>query len=89
MKTIIDICKVVILVTIVFWMISSPKPLKDIQTNIEEMENSLNTEVILNNDTLIVVDYSIIHETYILSNGLSIHRNMLEILKVKEDNGKN
>lgn len=88
MKTIIDICKAIILIMIVFWLFSLPQPLKNLQENIEEIENALNTEVILNNDTLIVVDYSIIHETYILSNGLSIHRNMLEILKVKEDNGK-
>lgn len=88
MKTIIDICKAIILIMIVFWLFSLPQPLKSMQENIEEIENALNTEVILNNDTLIVVDYSIIHETYILSNGLSIHRNMLEILKVKEDNGK-
>lgn len=88
MKTIIDICKAIILIMIVFWLFSLPQPLKNLQENIEEMENALNTWVILNNDTLIVVDYSIIHETYILSNGLSIHRNMLEILKVKEDNGK-
>ena len=57
MKTVIEICKAIILSLIVFWMISSPKPLTDLKTNIEEMENSLNTEVILNNDTLIVVDY--------------------------------
>lgn len=88
MKTIIDICKAIILIMIVFWLFSLPQPLKSMQENIEEIENALNTEVILNNDTLIVVDYSIIHETYILSNGLSIHRNMLEILKVKENNGK-
>ena len=57
MKTVIEICKAIILSLIVFWMISSPTPLTDLKTNIEEMENSLNTEVILNNDTLIVVDY--------------------------------
>lgn len=88
MKTVIEICKAIILSLIVFWMITAPQPIKNIQMNIEEMEKSLNTRVILNNDTLIVVDYSIFHESYILSNGLSIHKNMLEILKVKENNDK-
>ena len=47
---------------------------------VEKYENIIGVEVIFKKDTLTVVDYSILNEHFVLSNGHKIHFNMLKQL---------
>ncbi len=42
------------------------------------VESKLNTKYILNKDTLIVIDYSNLRNTFILSNGIEINQKVLK-----------
>jgi len=44
----------------------------------EQLEYNLNKQVIINNDTLTIVDYSTWNDTYTLSNGIEINSSFIE-----------
>lgn len=42
------------------------------------MKSNIGKQVIIENDTLIILDYSLINETYLLSNGVNVNRVIVE-----------
>jgi protein associated with RNAse G/E len=49
-----------------------------ISKNSDKMKANIGTEYILDSDTLKVIDYSILNDTYTLSNGAKINRLLIE-----------
>jgi len=47
----------------------------------QQMKDNIGRRIIMNKDTLIVTDYSIVFETYNLSNGSKVSKELLKTLK--------
>jgi hypothetical protein len=54
----------------------------NVKNDINKMEKMIGTKVILERDTLRIIDYSLIHKTYKLSNDQDISRILTERLQV-------
>jgi hypothetical protein len=59
----------------IYHLTNSAKALSDIS---KVMESNVVKEVIIENDTLTVLDYSLTYGTYLLSNGISVNRIIIE-----------
>jgi hypothetical protein len=73
--------KNLLIVTFVFALVSTLNYLyvKDkVNARVIELERKLGDEIVLGKDTLIIIDYSIMTNTYTLSNGYKINKSVLE-----------
>lgn len=59
----------------IYHLSNSTKALSDIS---KLMESNVGKEVVLDNDTLTILDYSLLNSTYLLSNGISVNRVIVE-----------
>lgn len=61
--------------------------LKFLVDSYEKIENdyvkNLGTEIIINNDTLIIVDFSIVENSFVLNNGTTVSKEYIKKYKVK------
>lgn len=57
--------------------------LTDIDNVVERPKQYLNKKVIINHDTLLIIDYSVVKSTYKLSNGTDISKNIIDNVLLK------
>lgn len=76
MKTIFVLLTIIIVPIIL--IVEITKVSNDIDDEHIWMESKLNTKYVLNKDTLIIIDYSILNNTFILSNGVEINQKVLK-----------
>ena len=53
------------------------------KTSVLKMESNIGEKVVLNGDTLMVTNYSVLDETYTLENGVEINCKLFKKLKVR------
>lgn len=53
-----------------------------VQKNVAEYKINVGKRVILNKDTLTIIDYSLFHENYILSNGTNVSKELIKTIPV-------
>lgn len=67
-----------VIVPLIFIVLMGAYILNVHQDNMEEMEVNLGKKLVLGGDTLKVVDYSYIAQTYTLSNGTKVSKKLVE-----------
>ena len=80
-RTLLFIAVTVISVIVLSLMLNRTVNL--IKTDCEIFQKRIGQKVKLNDDTLIIVDYSLFDESYTLSNGIKIDTNLIRSISIK------
>lgn len=54
-----------------------PKLVKDIDNELVDIKSNLGKNVVIKKDTLMIMDYSIIKDSYILENGIEVNMDLI------------
>lgn len=70
------------IILIIAYNCSSDKgPIGEYQRQTDIMKSYVGEKIVIDKDTLTITDYSVFKDTYTLSNGVSINKEMVKILK--------
>ena len=92
MKIIVSLISFLFLTVIIVVVLIGMKTCeRELLSNIEKYDELIGSQIILNKDTLMIIDYSFMKSNLILEDGRTININLvnkLEVLEKKEENNE-
>lgn len=85
MKDLIGVLFVLLLISIIAYHYQHGESVFDTYRKTEaNMKAEIGTRILYTKDTLFIVDYSMLNDTYTLSNGIKINKELLKSIKLKK-----